>query len=257
MTESTKKQDEQTAAAADRQAQWQSMVGFVLFLVIISGLLMGGYALVERLTDAEETPLTGVIIQGERKFITDDDVREAILAGEVGSFFTADVDEIRLRLEAIPWVYSASVRKEWPQRLRIYLVEQQAFAIWNQQQLMNHQGQLFAAELTDDVADLPKLAGPEDAEQEVLNQFRRISEILRVYDSLLVKLELSERFAVSAWLENGIELRLGREARLERVQRFMDLYPLIAAEEPDKTIAYADLRYDTGIAIGWKDNQTN
>ena len=55
--------------------------------MIVSGLLVGGYALVEKLTDAEETPLTGVIIQGERQFITEDDVRTAILAGEVGSFF--------------------------------------------------------------------------------------------------------------------------------------------------------------------------
>ncbi|MCH8501288.1 MAG: cell division protein FtsQ/DivIB [Aliidiomarina sp.] len=257
MTEQVAEQATAGETLQARNGQWQAIVGFVVFLLIVAGLMIGGYALIEKLTDADEMPLTGMIIQGERRYISDEDVRQAILNGEVGSFFTADVDELRFRLEALPWVYSASIRKEWPQRLRVYLVEQEPFAVWNDEAFINQQGQVFAAEVNELAEVLPHLLGPADAAAEVITQYQRISEILRIYQTRVTRLELSERFAVSAWLENGIEIRLGREARLERVQRFMDLYPVIAAEEPDKAIAYADLRYDTGIAIGWKDKENN
>ena len=60
-------------------------------------------------------------------------------------------------------------------------------------------------------------------------------------------------------------LNLGREERVKRVQRFMDVYPLIKTHLEDQfkkqnnhkkqlkqAVDYIDLRYDTGLAVGWK-----
>lgn len=235
-------------------SRWEFVTGIAVFLVIVLGLVIGSYQLLQWVTDAEQVPLEGVIIQGERAFTSDSDAREAILSGEVGSFFTADVDEIRQRIEALPWAYSASVRKEWPQRLRVFLVEQEPIAIWNHEWIINRYGEVFSANPALIKGAVPEFTGPNGSEVEVLRQYRRISGLLEIHDLQIRRIELSERFAIRVWLNNGIELQLGREARLERIQRFLDLYPLIKAES-ERAIAYADLRYDTGVAIGWHEEE--
>jgi cell division protein FtsQ len=59
---------------------------------------------------------------------------------------------------------------------------------------------------------------------------------------------VSDRFAWQLTLSNGIELKLGREDTLKRVQRFIDLYPSISKHKPE-AIEQVDLRYDTGLAV--------
>ena len=54
-------------------------------------------------------------------------------------------------------------------------------------------------------------------------------------------------------LANGIELNLGRQEFIDRLQRFIDVYPLLAKQP--KAVKYVDLRYDTGLAVGWQDAQ--
>ena len=46
-------------------------------------------------------------------------------------------------------------------------------------------------------------------------------------------------------------LKLGRQEYINRLQRYIDVYPLLA--EDQKSVSYVDLRYDTGLAVGWGD----
>lgn len=71
----------------------------------------------------------------------------------------------------------------------------------------------------------------------------------------IAELSLSERFAWQVQLKNGIELNLGRQEFIDRLQRFIDVYPLLTQQE--KAVKYVDLRYDTGVAVGWKAPQDN
>ncbi|RUO33488.1 cell division protein FtsQ/DivIB [Aliidiomarina sanyensis] len=248
---STQSRSKAAQEPIDQREKWEFMIGVSIFLAIVIGLVFGSYQLLRIITDEQQVPLEGLILQGELVHTATDDIRAAILAGEVGSFFTADVDDIRERIEALPWVFSASIRKEWPGRLRVYVVEQDPVAIWNDRAVMNGQGHVFAADPSALVGELPALYGPEHAHKDVLEQFRQMRDLLRIADMEITRVELSERYSVRVWLAQDIELRLGREARLERIQRFMDLYPLIQ-DESDKPVKYADLRYDTGIAVGWR-----
>ena len=67
---------------------------------------------------------------------------------------------------------------------------------------------------------------------------------------VIQELSLSERYAWDIKLRSGISLRLGRTEFMDRLQRFIDVYPVLLKQ--DKTIDYVDLRYDTGFAVGWK-----
>ncbi len=67
----------------------------------------------------------------------------------------------------------------------------------------------------------------------------------------LTQLRLDERGAWEFVLDNGVRLRLGRLQVDERFDRFMAAAARIVASRADE-IAYVDLRYATGFAIGWK-----
>ena len=68
----------------------------------------------------------------------------------------------------------------------------------------------------------------------------------------MVKVNLTARHAWELTLEGGVQLFLGRSDEMARLQRFIDVFPEI---QPRELIAYVDLRYDTGLAVGWKRNE--
>ena len=43
----------------------------------------------------------------------------------------------------LPWVYSVAVRKQWPNELKIYVVDQNPVALWNGDFLINQAGKFF------------------------------------------------------------------------------------------------------------------
>jgi len=239
-----------------REIRWQFWIGLSFCLLVMIGTIVGSSWLYYRLMDANEVPLRRLAVQGAVQTVTANEVRAALKSGELGSFFSADVDELRRRVEALPWVDRASIRKEWPDILQVYVVEQQPLAYWNDTQLINQRGEVFDADLSRlarEVSDnLPFLYGPPNAVAETQEQFQRLKGLLELNGFKVRALRLSERFATELVLASGIELRLGREARVERVQRFIDMYPAIEKQQQGP-IDYVDLRYDTGVAISWRE----
>ncbi|WP_411360760.1 cell division protein FtsQ/DivIB [Pseudidiomarina sp. YC-516-91] len=245
-------------AASERTITWQFWAGLSFFAVVVIGTLAGIGWLYYTAMDAQEVPLKRLVVQGELQYVTPADVRTTLLGEPLGSFFSADVDEIRARVEAMPWVAQASVRKEWPDILKVFLVEQKPLAHWNANQrddaLVNQAGEVFYADKSVLEQSLPYLSGPEHAIAEVVQQYRNTSELLGLNGFQVQQLELSERFAVELVLQNGLQLRLGREALLERIQRFIDLYPQLEKHK-ELPLESVDLRYDTGVAVRWRSKE--
>jgi cell division protein FtsQ len=141
------------------------------------------------------------------------------------------------------------VRKQWPNRLTVYVVEQKAVAHWNDDLLLNPYGETFAG--GDVSRDLPRLYGPGGSEKTALQGFHAMQTLLAGAALPIDELFLSERFAWQITLKNAIKLNLGRQEFIDRLQRFVDVYPLL--KEQPKAVEYIDLRYDTGLAVGWSD----
>ncbi len=74
--------------------------------------------------DAQRLPLSKLVLTGERHYTRNDDIRQWILAlGEPGTFMTQDVNIIQTQIEQrLPWIKQVSVRKQWPDELKIHLV---------------------------------------------------------------------------------------------------------------------------------------
>ncbi len=235
--------------------QWNFWLGVVICVVTIGGFVFGTWYLMDVLEDEQQVPLARFNVQGQLQQTDVAAIREAILAQPLGSFFTADVDQIRARIEALPWVKQASLRKVWPDRLSVFVSEHQPQALWNADRLINEQDEVFRADVTKVSAQLPQLFGPEHAVEDTLSEFYRLQKMLSVNGFSIRALRLTDRFAVSLVLEQGIEIKLGREATLERIKRFIDLFPSMMNHENSKEnkVDTVDLRYDTGAAVAWRE----
>ncbi|MFQ3197533.1 MAG: cell division protein FtsQ [Paraglaciecola sp.] len=230
-------------------------IGGMAFLLILLGIIVyGGVAIKRWSEDEQQAPLNVVSVSGKRLYIEDVQIERLIRQSQPGSFFELDVEQAHKEVEAMPWVYRASVRKRWPNSLKVYVVEQTPAARWNDDLLLNHHGETFDGVSGTGKPPLPSLFGPGGSEQTALQGYWAMQALLNGTGLYIDELFLSERFAWNLKLQNGISLNLGRKEFIDRLQRFVDLYPLLIKQE--KALDYIDLRYDTGLAVGWKSSAT-
>lgn len=243
-------------------------IGLLFFLLVLFSFISLGWWLAQRFMAQESMPVTSIVLSGETPYSNQNDILKAIDNIDLGNFFQVNVDEVQENVLALPWVYSVAVRKEWPNELKIYVVDQKPVALWNGDFLLNSAGEVFQADTERVNHFLPEFFGPEGTEKIALENYTSINRLLEYKNLNIEELVLTERFAWQLTLDDGVTLNLGREERVERIQRFMDAYPMIKAQLKAKIIAekdknqavdYIDLRYDTGLAVGWKtiSEQTN
>jgi len=219
-----------------------------LVLVIVSVIALS-VVLINWLVSEKSLPLTELVVQGDRAYVSDSELQKALKdIPNGGNFFTLDVTGVQQKVENLPWVRRAAIRKQWPNRLMIYLHEQKAVAWWNDQSFINEQGELFIAPMLLD-SPLVFLSGPEQSETKVLEAYLQLQKLLETTDFEIANVVLGQRHDWQVELKRGLKLVIGQKNMLERVQLFMDVYSLIEHKE---LIEYLDLRYDTGIAVGYK-----
>ena len=201
------------------------------------------------------------------RYVTPASIQNAVAGNLMGNFFTISLDEAKKVFEEAPWVRSASVRRIWPNAIRVTIEEQQPLALWNDSQMINTWGQVFTAnqgELDDDVA-LPQFEGPEGKEGLVVNRYAELERWFAPLDVTVRKLSLSDRLAWQVTLSNGMTLALGRDPGAEaadpqggilgaqpfaaRIQRFVQALPLASQKIGNREITHADLRYPNGFAL--------
>ena len=238
---------EHTAQSPSRLKLWGSLL-FLAVVIAGFGYLWRSVAL--WLDDEQRVPLRQIIITGERQYLSDEAVRQVVRQGQQDSLFELDIDATHRAIQSLPWVYQASVRKEWPDTLRVVIVEQRAVAKWQDDMLLNADGDSFHAQVPLALIDLPALFGPGGSEKTALAGYRAMEALLHGANLAIAELTLSERYAWQLRLANGINVNLGRTEFMSRLQRFVDIYPLLLRRE--KTVKYVDLRYDTGLAVGWE-----
>lgn len=232
---------------------WSFWLGVSFFVGVIFTVLSSSWYLTEQMVVKENMPISSLNIEGEIRFTQRSEIATALEEINLSNFFQVDVNEVQHKIAQLPWVYSVSVRKQWPDELKIYLVDQIPVALWNGDFLINRYGDVFQADIKQLTADIPHFFGPEGSEHIALENFNNFNKLLKFGGLSIDELVLSERFSWQLTLNDGVLLNLGRENRFERISRFMDLYTQIKLRHKnDLQVDYVDLRYDTGAAVGWK-----
>lgn len=234
-----------------KTVHWSRVLGMGFFLIVLIGLCQMYFSISDYLQKEHQTQIKHVTVLGEPKHTSERQILNAIKQADLSRFFDLDVNQVQEFVIALPWIEAASVRKQWPNTLKVFVVEHNPVAIWNDDLLLNSDGRVFQAPKATITKKLPSLFGPEGSEIEAFNTFQQFAELLYINNFELTSLALSERFAWQFWLSNGINLNLGRKDKLKRVQKFIDMYPYMLKRK-DAEVDSVDLRYDTGLAVSWK-----
>ncbi|WP_328797735.1 cell division protein FtsQ/DivIB [Marinomonas vulgaris] len=194
-----------------------------------------------------------VEIQGDLEYTTHAALESEYVAFLGRSLLSVSLSEVLSSVLSSEWVQSAEIRKVWPNTLQILVHEHTPLAYWRNGQLISTSADIISPRRVPELP-LTHLHGPEDASDIVLEQFGLVSQVLSSSTLKVSVLTLEPRGAWRITFANGIEVKLGRDDILERLQRFIAVY------ESDLSgrmglIDSVDARYPHGVAVSWKENK--
>ena len=199
-----------------------------------------------------DQPIQRVVVSGRLQRVAAGDVERVVRARLGGAgLLTVDLARISAGLAALPWVDHAAVQRNWPRGLKVEIVEQTAVARWNDAGLLNTRGELFVSDARFVPPELPQLTGPIGTQAEVTARYLAAEGRLTEAGLRAVSMVLDARGAWSFTLDDGVVVRLGRQDVDQRFERFMQAAARLV-EQRAADIAYVDMRYGNGFAVGWK-----
>ena len=223
---------------------------FALLFVLLA-LAFGA----DRLLRTDNFPVRHVRFEGEFKHVTQQELQAAVMSVVHGNFFLLDLDAVKARVESLPWVYKASVRRQWPQDVYVRFTEQQLAAYWSEGAFLNQAGDVVRVKAGDLPAEFPRLEGPEGTGAQVLEHYKSLGRILAAAGLKLERITLTPRRTWRLRLSNGMTIVLDREQPERKLERFarvyVQSYALLASD-----IRQVDLRYANGFSVEQVGGQT-
>ena len=218
-------------ATVRRAFYWAGGLAAFFALIAVAGLISGGHvstalramgAQAEGLMADAGLTVQTVTLEGRAETSRRDIIR--MLGIKRGTLMIhVDVDEARARLEALPWVKSAEVRRVWPDRIVVNIEERRPVALWQRDGeviVIDAQGHPIAGEEPTRFAGLPLVVG-NGAEQAVASLLALVATQPKLKSRVKAAVRVGER----RWnlrLDNGVEVRLpeeGAEAALAELVR--------------------------------------
>jgi cell division protein FtsQ len=227
-------------------------MGKLILLIISLIVLVVSCFLVETknmITDL--VPIRYVRIEGVFQYISKDTIKKTLLPYVLTDFFSVDVQAIDKAALQLPWIKSVSVKRVWPDAIDIKVYEQYPAVRWGDKSLLNLNGALFTPDNAAQFKNLPLLQGPKGYEVRLLEIMKGLEIELADRALHLVEFKVNERRAWDIVLQNGIEIKLGRNGQLKNFQRFLKTLDLLGQDKV-AAIAKVDLRYPNGFSITWK-----
>ncbi len=222
------------------------LVRWAWALVLLSLLGGGGYLLMR--WEPRQLPVRVVTVTGALEHLSSHRLQETVIAHLNGGILTQDLAELKTAVETIPWVRSASLRRRWPDRLELEVVERVALARWGEDALVGTDGVIFKPAARDIPPGLPEFSG---TSRDAPKLVQRLLDWKPQLQTLGIEIETLARDARGAWtlhLSAGFRLALGKVRVQERISRFIRAYPALTRIGIPSLV---DMRYSNGLAVRW------
>lgn len=196
-------------------------------------------------------PIKYVRTEGVFLYLSKDETMAILQPLVSTSFFDADMQAIQATVAGLPWVATATVKRIWPDTIAIKVQEKKAYARWNKDSLITEQGVIFSPSNVNLFNDMLQLSGPDKREAKVLEIMKGIKTALADQSMELAGFSISDRWAWKIKLSSGLEILLGRNQPLEKLERFLKTLSVLKQAQVEQ-MALVDLRYPNGYAVSWK-----
>ena len=185
-----------------------------LFLATaVGGVVIGGHGMIvlSAATAWAGFGIENVKMTGQSE-TSEVDVLAALDIGQYPSLLTLDLEDAQARIETLPWVKQATLKKLFPDTVEIAVVEREPYALWQHAgivSLIDRAGKVITDAVDDRYAGLPRVVGTGAAEKAVafnalIDQFPDIAREAKA--GILVS---EDRWTIV--LRSGIELMLPAE----------------------------------------------
>lgn len=199
---------------------------------------------------AERWPLSRLRLQAAESNVSAAQVHAIVLPYARAGYFAVDLPAAQQALEALPWVASAKVRKQWPDVLEVVVVEYQPYARWDDDRLLTVEGALVPMLEGMDASVLPDLGGPDRQTDEVVALYTFAEPLFAGVGLPLERLRMDARGSWELRIAGGIDVNVGRLDARARLERFARVLPQLVAVQKTP-ISRADLRYTNGFTLSW------
>ncbi len=200
---------------------------------------------------ADWLPIKYVRVEGAFQYIAKDKIKQVLRKQVSAGLYNTDIQQISESVQNLPWVNTVIIKRVWPDSIDIKIIEQIPVVRWKDRGLVNNEGEVFTPENINEFTHLPILAGPIGNEKELLEVMTGLIYDLNDQNMQLTEFRVSDRRAWYIKCQNDIQLILGRNKPLIKLQRLLNTLSFIGEQQIAK-VAVIDLRYPNGYALRWK-----
>lgn len=200
-------------------------------------------------------PINTVKITGNYSHVDRELLRSTVMPYMQNGFLRMDTNGLKDRLLQLSWVATVDIHRNWPDKVIINLTEKSPIARFGSDSLIDAHGEIFSKGDIKLSSSLPLFVAPEGQQKSVINMFTAMSPLLAQLHMKITALVLDQQQVWRLQLDNGMVLFAGKMQPLERLQRFVNVFPQIIANKSLDTIDYIDLRYTQGLAVHFKNQK--
>jgi len=196
-------------------------------------------------------PVKYVRTEGVFQYLSKNEIKTILQPLVMTGFFDADMQAIHSAVSTLPWVDTVTVKRIWPDAIDIKVREKKPYARWGESSLITERGVIFTPKNIEQFQNLTVVTGPELQQVKVLEIMKGIKTALADRSMELAEFSVNDRWAWKIKLATGLEILLGRNEQLKKLQRFLKTLAVLKQEQVD-AMAVVDLRYPNGYAVSWK-----
>ncbi|MGR9013283.1 MAG: cell division protein FtsQ/DivIB [Gammaproteobacteria bacterium] len=217
---------------------------------MITVLLMTGLIWIAGL-GVKSIPIKYVRSEGVFQYLGKDEIKTALQPLVMTGFFDADMQAIHRAVSDLVWVDSVTVKRVWPDAIDIKIREKKPYVRWGEHSLISARGEIITPKNIDQFKNMPILQGPEQQQAKTLEIMKGVNTALADQSMKMAEFTINDRWAWKIKLTTGLEILLGRNEQLKKLQRFLKTLDVLGQEQVER-IAIVDLRYPNGYAVSWK-----
>lgn len=176
-----------------------------------------------------------------------------------GTALTTDLGPIYKSVLSHPWIKEATVRRIWPNKILVNLVEHNIIGVWSDGRFVTQAGKLLQFDKLQSESInkekncfLLKLDGPNETVTAVLDRARMISKKASKVGLQTTGVQLTSQYDWRVFFSNGMKMELGGEnleTPLEkRLDNFFNSIEWVR-KKIKKDLISVDLRYAQGFAF--------
>jgi cell division protein FtsQ len=229
------------------QINWGRVPAVLLMLAPLL-LIAAAYFWIQR---PDNLTIKSVQVSGDLQHLNKESLEPIIAPYTATNLFLLEAKELETELEFNSWIYSASLTKLWPDKLRITIHEERPIAFWGEDSMLNEFGEIIDAELPEKSGQLPVLFSPQDNGRGMVENYLKVQRWTKDFPLKITEFSEDSRGSWQLKLDTGLTVNIGRVQQEKRLRRFIVGYQGELMDQINK-VHTVDLRYTNGFAVKWK-----